>query len=91
MKLTKKSIKLKNGTISYLEGGNKNTSNHPTIFIHGFLTSGKAYRSSLESLANKHWVIAPDLPGFGNTIFKTKHIKEHLSKKFERIFSKEQS
>lgn len=70
VELIRKYIELDNGTISYLEGGNTETSPFPLIFLHGFYLSSQAYYNSLVSLARKYRVLAPDLPGFGFTKYK---------------------
>lgn len=41
----------------------------PTVLLlHGFPTSGHMFRNLIPSLADGYRVIAPDLPGFGNTV-----------------------
>src|SRR5271170_5649989 len=38
------------------------------LLLHGFPTSGHMFRDLIPLLADRYHVIAPDLPGFGNTI-----------------------
>ncbi|MGO1070454.1 alpha/beta fold hydrolase [Lysobacter sp. CA199] len=38
------------------------------LLLHGFPTSSHMFRDLIGSLADRYRVIAPDLPGFGNTI-----------------------
>lgn len=38
------------------------------LLLHGFPTSSHMFRDLIPNLADKYHVIAPDLPGFGNTI-----------------------
>lgn len=38
------------------------------LLLHGFPTSGHMFRDLMPALADGYRVIAPDLPGFGNTI-----------------------
>jgi pimeloyl-ACP methyl ester carboxylesterase len=38
------------------------------LLLHGFPTSGHMFRDLIPLLADKYRVIAPDLPGFGNTV-----------------------
>jgi pimeloyl-ACP methyl ester carboxylesterase len=38
------------------------------LLLHGFPTSGHMFRNLIPALADRYRVIAPDLPGFGNTV-----------------------
>jgi pimeloyl-ACP methyl ester carboxylesterase len=38
------------------------------LLLHGFPTSSHMFRDLISSLARQYRVIAPDLPGFGNTV-----------------------
>jgi pimeloyl-ACP methyl ester carboxylesterase len=38
------------------------------LLLHGFPTAGHMFRDLIPELAQKYRVVAPDLPGFGNTI-----------------------
>ena len=38
------------------------------LLLHGFPTSGHMFRDLMPELADRYRVIAPDLPGFGNTV-----------------------
>ena len=38
------------------------------LLLHGFPTSGHMFRDLIPLLADRYHVIAPDLPGFGNTV-----------------------
>src|SRR5580692_9284675 len=52
--------------IFYREAGNPK---NPTILLlHGFPTSSHMFRDLIPLLADKYRLIAPDLPGFGNTV-----------------------
>jgi pimeloyl-ACP methyl ester carboxylesterase len=49
--------------IFYREAG---ASTSPAILLlHGFPTSSHMFRNLIPALANRHHVVAPDLPGFG--------------------------
>ncbi|WP_327838303.1 alpha/beta hydrolase [Bacillus salipaludis] len=62
-----KSIQLKNGTMDYFDKGK----GMPIILLHGFCGSSRYWEKVIPSLAEKYRVIAPDLPGHGDTtIFK---------------------
>lgn len=37
----------------------------PILLLHGMSTSGDSFREIMNKLAADHWLIAPDLPGFG--------------------------
>ena len=62
---TRKVIEFNGFRISYIEGGYE--SEQPILFLHGWGVSTEPYREYLEILAQKYWVIAPDLPGFGRS------------------------
>lgn len=51
--------------VFYREAGNPK--NPTIILLHGFPTSSFMYRNLIPILATKYHVIAPDLPGFGET------------------------
>jgi pimeloyl-ACP methyl ester carboxylesterase len=54
--------------VFYREAGDRNC---PTILLlHGFPTSSHMFRDLIPELAGSYHVIAPDLPGFGNTEIK---------------------
>ncbi len=54
-----------NVEVFYREAG---PSDAPVILLlHGFPTSGHMFRNLIPMLADRYHVIAPDLPGFGNT------------------------
>jgi pimeloyl-ACP methyl ester carboxylesterase len=42
------------------------------LLLHGFPTSGHMFRDLIPALADSYRVIAPDLPGFGNTVAPTR-------------------
>src|SRR5882762_8437210 len=54
---------INNQTISYAERGRGT----PLILIHGFPLDNRIWESQLQSLSDKYRVIAPDLPGFGQS------------------------
>lgn len=52
-------------SVFYREAGSRE---HPTILLlHGFPTSSHQFRHLIPRLADRHHVVAPDLPGFGFT------------------------
>lgn len=77
---TRKYIEFDRFALSYLEGGKidevnasptvkrQGTVHRPTIvFLHGWSISTEPYRDCLNSLAEKYWIVALDLPGFGRS------------------------
>lgn len=37
----------------------------PVVLLHGMSTSADSFRETMHDLARWHWLIAPDIPGFG--------------------------
>ena len=62
---TRKEIEFNGFTLSYLEG--ERSSGKTILFLHGWGLSTAPYRDCLNALAQKYRVIAPDLPGFGQS------------------------
>ncbi len=52
--------------VFYREAGPKD--GPVVLLLHGFPTSSHMYRDLIPELAGRYRVIAPDLPGFGNTV-----------------------
>ena len=50
---------------SYLEAGPRDAP--PVLMLHGLGATNASLLPCFADLAKDHWVIAPDLPGFGNT------------------------
>lgn len=61
---------------SYYEVGRGN--GRPTLLLHGMSTSADSYREVLHELGGKHWLVAPDLPGFGYSDHTTPYTIPHL-------------
>jgi pimeloyl-ACP methyl ester carboxylesterase len=60
------STKLGDVEVFYREAG---PADAPVILLlHGFLTASHMFRDLIPELAERYRVIAPDLPGFGNTV-----------------------
>jgi pimeloyl-ACP methyl ester carboxylesterase len=53
-----------NVTFHYAERGHGT----PIVLVHGFPLDGRIWESQLESLGDRYRVIAPDLPGFGQSV-----------------------
>jgi pimeloyl-ACP methyl ester carboxylesterase len=51
------------------------------LLLHGFPTSSHMYRNLIPMLADRHRVVAPDLPGFGFTVSPSpfEHTFDHLA------------
>ncbi len=60
-----KTVKVDGLDIFYREAGDKNK---PAILLlHGFPSSSHMYRDLINDLSGKYYVVAPDLPGFGQS------------------------
>jgi len=49
----------------YYEAGEPN--NRPVLLLHGMSTSADSFRETMAELSGSHWLIAPDIPGFGHS------------------------
>lgn len=61
---------------SYYELGQPN--GRPIILLHGMSTSADSFRETMHELADEHWLIAPDIPGFGYTASTEPYNFAHL-------------
>jgi pimeloyl-ACP methyl ester carboxylesterase len=52
--------------VFYREAGEPE--NPAVLLLHGFPTSSHVFRDPVPLLADRYHVVAPDLPGFGNTV-----------------------
>jgi len=59
-------IEINSQKISYLETGIR-TKEPSIIFLHGWGLCSEAFKSLIYKLGEKHHVLAPDLPGFGQS------------------------
>ncbi|MFT5633717.1 MAG: pimeloyl-ACP methyl ester carboxylesterase [Rubritalea sp.] len=60
-----KYVEIEGQRIFYREAGSKNA---PTVLLlHGFPTSSHMFRNLIPQLADKYHVIAPDMPGYGQS------------------------
>ena len=48
------------------------------LFIHGFGVRARTYKATLKALAEKYHVIAPDVPGFGNSMLPEWRTKDYI-------------
>lgn len=48
---------------SYYTAGTPN--GRPVVLLHGMSTSADSFRELMNALADRYWLIAPDIPGFG--------------------------
>ncbi|MGF1865982.1 alpha/beta fold hydrolase [Enterovibrio norvegicus] len=62
--LTLKTSEIEEGEIAYLEGG----SGTPLLLLHGFGADKDNWVRMAKHLTSKYRVIAPDLPGFGDSL-----------------------
>ncbi|HEY9879557.1 MAG TPA: alpha/beta hydrolase [Leptolyngbyaceae cyanobacterium] len=66
--LTSHRVDLPRCSIFYQQGGTQSSST-PILFLHGWGISTEPYQEILELLAQKHTVIAPDLPSFARSTY----------------------
>jgi pimeloyl-ACP methyl ester carboxylesterase len=59
-----RTVKVDGLDIFYREAGPQNA---PTVLLHGFPTSSHMFRNLIPALEDKHHVVAPDYPGYGNS------------------------
>jgi pimeloyl-ACP methyl ester carboxylesterase len=65
MNVNYRTIAVENVDVFYREAG---PADGPVVLLlHGFPTAGHMFRDLIPQLADRYRVIAPDLPGFGNT------------------------
>ena len=50
----------------------------PVIMLHGMTASADNYREVMAGLADEHWLIAPDIPGFGESEETEPYVISHL-------------
>lgn len=62
---TGKTVVVNGMNIHFLEAGKR--SQTVTLLLHGWPTSSHLWRKVMPTLAAEQWVIAPDLPGFGDS------------------------
>lgn len=63
--ITENTINTKRLNVSYLEAGNP--AHQAMILIHGNISSNHFWPENMRSFADKYWVLAPDLRGYGKT------------------------
>jgi len=51
----------------------------PVLLLHGMSTSADSFREIMHELAATHWLIAPDLPGFGHSDNTSPYTVVHLA------------
>jgi pimeloyl-ACP methyl ester carboxylesterase len=66
--MTSHYVDLKDCSIFYRQGGLKSGST-PILFLHGWGISAEPYHEILNLLAQQHFLIAPDLPGFARSSY----------------------
>lgn len=50
----------------------------PILLLHGMSSSGDNYRETMHTLADTRWLIAPDIPGFGQSDETQPYTIDHL-------------
>ncbi len=67
MKPEKKKVVVDGLSISYMEAGPEGWVGSPLLLVHGFLVHSATWTSVMPSFAERFRVLAPDLPGFGES------------------------
>ena len=61
----------------------------PILLLHGTSTSGDSFREVMQGLENNHYLIAPDIPGFGQSAetdpYSLDHLIEWLASLIDRL------
>lgn len=65
--MEEKELKIYQGSVSFYEIGNHNTNS--ILFIPGWLNNKNAFGELIDLLADEFHILAPDLPGFGNSTY----------------------
>lgn len=86
MKTTYAFCKVDNTNIFYRTAGNR--SNPTVLLLHGFPSSSHMFRNLIPLLADDFYVIAPDFPGFGQTISPNHEEFEYSFDNIARIIDK---
>jgi pimeloyl-ACP methyl ester carboxylesterase len=66
MKVSYRTKRVGDVDVFYREAGRSDAS--VILLLHGFPTAGHMFRNLIPALADRYRVLAPDLPGFGNTV-----------------------
>lgn len=66
MKVSYGTRRVGNVDVFYREAGRPDAA--VILLLHGFPTAGHMFRNLIPALADRYRVLAPDLPGFGNTV-----------------------
>ena len=61
---------------AYYTAGEPN--GRPLLCLHGMTASGDAFRELMQGLSDEHWLIAPDIPGFGESEETHPYVLSHL-------------
>ena len=61
---------------AYVEAGERD--GRPIVLLHGMSSSGDNYRETMAVLAESRWLIAPDIPGFGQSDETQPYTIDHL-------------
>jgi pimeloyl-ACP methyl ester carboxylesterase len=64
---TKKIVEIDGTKIAYMEAGPDQYVGTPLLLVHGFLVHSGSWRDIIPGLSEKYRILAPDLPGFGDS------------------------
>jgi pimeloyl-ACP methyl ester carboxylesterase len=62
--------------VAYREAGP--VSGPALLLLHGFPTSSHMFRDLIPKLADRYRVVAPDLPGFGQSDLPSREVQVHV-------------
>src|SRR5262245_7193445 len=69
--------------VFYREAGEPES---PTLLLlHGFPTASHMFRDLIPPLADRYYIVAPDLPGFGNTVSPPRAQFDYTFDKLARV------
>ena len=86
MKTTCAFCNVGNTNIFYREAGNR--SNPAVLLLHGFPSSSHMFRNLMPLLADDFYVVAPDFPGFGQTLAPPRGEFEYSFDNIARLIDK---
>ena len=69
--------------VFYREAGASNA--HKLLLLHGFPTASHMFRDLIPLLADRYHIIAPDLPGFGNSDMPKEHTFARIADVIDRF------
>src|SRR5262245_47930994 len=72
--------------VFYREAGDPKSPS--VLLLHGFPTSSHMFRDLIPQLADHYHIVAPDLPGFGNTVSPPRGQFDYTFENLARVISR---